>query len=48
MMVIKKKIINKLKYFRIVTKPDNSNKNFPYRIHLEKKHFQMINNAINL
>jgi capsular polysaccharide biosynthesis protein len=40
--------ILKLKYFRIVTKPDNSNKNFPYRIHLEKKHFQMINNAINL
>ena len=37
-----------LKYFRIVTKPDNTNKNFPYRIHLEKKHLKMINKAINL
>ena len=41
------KILN-LKYFRIVTKPDNSNKNFPFRIHLEKKHFKMIDEAINL
>ncbi len=40
--------ILKLKYFRIVTKPDNSNKNFPYRIHLEKKHLKIINKAINL
>ena len=40
--------ILKLKYFRIVTRPDNSNKNFPFRIHLEKKHFKMINKAINL
>ena len=40
--------ILKLKYFRIVTKPDNSNKNFPFRIHLEKKHFKMIDEAINL
>ena len=37
-----------LKYFRIITKPDNTNKNFPYRIHLEKKHLKMINKAINL
>ena len=40
--------ILKLKYFRIATKPDNSNKNFPFRIHLEKKHFKMIDKAINL
>ena len=40
--------ILKLKYFRIVTKPDDSNKNFPFRIHLEKKHFKMIDEAINL
>ena len=31
--------ILKLKYFRIVTRPDNSNKNFPFRIHLEKPLF---------
>ena len=37
-----------LKYFRIVTKPDNTNKNFPFRIHLEKKHFKMIDKTINL
>ena len=37
-----------LKYFRIVTKPDNTNKNFPFRIHLEKKHLKMINKTINL
>ena len=37
-----------LKYFRIVTKPDNTNKNFPFRIHLEKKHLKMINKAIYL
>ena len=37
-----------LKYFRIITKPDNSNKNYPYRIRLEKKHFEMIERAINL
>ena len=40
--------ILKLKYFRIVTKPDNTNKNFPFRIHLENKHLKMINEAINL
>ncbi len=40
--------ILKLKYFRIVTRPDNSNKNFPFRINLEKKHFKMIEKAINL
>jgi len=40
--------ILKLKYFRIITKPDNTDKNFPYRIHLEKKHLKMIEKAINL
>ena len=40
--------ILKLKYFRIITKPKNTNKNFPYRIHLEEKHLKMINKAINL
>ena len=40
--------ILKLKHFRIVTKSDNSNKNFPFRIHLEKKHLKMIDEAINL
>ena len=40
--------ILKLKYFRIVTKSDNSSKNFPFRIHLEKKHFKMIEKVINL
>ncbi len=40
--------ILKLKYFRIITKPDNTNKNFPFRIHLENKHLKMINEAINL
>ena len=28
--------------------PKNTNKNFPYRIHLEEKHLKMINKAINL
>ena len=40
--------ILKLNYFRIATKPDNSNKNFPYRIHLEKNHFKKIKKLINL
>ncbi len=41
------KILN-LKYFRIITKKDNSNKNYPHRIHLEKKHFKMMESAISL
>ena len=40
--------ILRLKYFRIVTKSDNSNKNFPFRINLEKKHLNLIEKAINL
>ena len=32
----------------IIATTDNINKNFPYRIHLEKKHLKMINKVINL
>ena len=40
--------ILKLRYFRIKTKPDNSDKNFPFKIHLNKRHFKIINHKINL
>ena len=40
--------ILKLRYFRIETKPDNSDKNFPYRIHLNQKHLKSINDIVNL
>ena len=40
--------ILKLRYFRIKTKPDNNDKNFPFRINLNKRHLNMINNTINL
>ena len=40
--------ILKLRYFRIKTKPDNSDKNFPFKIHLNKKHLKIINDKINL
>tara|TARA_B100001057_G_scaffold246100_1_gene246423 strand:+ start:1886 stop:2983 length:1098 start_codon:yes stop_codon:yes gene_type:complete len=40
--------ILKLRYFRIKTKPDNSDKNFPFKIHLNKRHLKIINNNINL
>tara|TARA_A100000164_G_scaffold349532_1_gene352556 strand:+ start:299 stop:1396 length:1098 start_codon:yes stop_codon:yes gene_type:complete len=40
--------ILKLKYFKIKTMPDNTNKNFPYRIHLNKNHLKMIDDAVNL
>jgi capsular polysaccharide biosynthesis protein len=40
--------ILKLNYFRITTRPDNSNKNFPYRIHLETNHLKKIKKLINL
>ena len=40
--------ILKLRYFRIRTTPDNSNKNFPFRIHLKKNHLKMIDDAFNL
>ena len=41
------KILN-LRYFRIKTKPDNNDKNFPFKIHVNKKHLEIINNIINL
>ena len=41
------KILN-LRYFRIKTKPDNNDKNFPFKIHVNKKHLKIINNIINL
>ncbi len=40
--------ILKLRYFRIKTKPDNSDKNFPFKIHLNKRHLKIINDKINL
>ena len=40
--------ILKLKYIRIITKKDNFDKYFPYRINLEKKHFKAIKKTINL
>ena len=40
--------ILKLKYFKIRTTPDNTNKNFPFRIHLNKNHLKMIDDVVNL
>ncbi len=40
--------ILRLRYFRIKTKPDNSDKNFPFKIHLNKRHLKIINDKINL
>lgn len=40
--------ILKLKYFRIETKPDNNDKNFPFKIHLNKRHLKMINDTVSL
>ncbi len=40
--------ILKLKYFRIKTKPDNNDKNFPFKIHLNKRHLKMINDNVSL
>ncbi|MBD1164200.1 glycosyltransferase family 61 protein [Pelagibacterales bacterium SAG-MED13] len=40
--------ILKLKYFRIITKKDNTDKKFPYRINLERKHFKTLSKVINL
>jgi len=37
-----------LKYFRIKTKPDNKDPNYPFKINLEKKHLNLINKIINL
>ncbi len=41
------KILN-LRYYRIKTKINNSDKNFPYKILLEKKHLKLIDKIINL
>jgi len=40
--------ILKLKYFRVQTKPDNTNKNFPFRININKKDFVFIEKIIDL
>ena len=40
--------ILKLKYFRIKTKPDNNDKNFPFKIHLNKRHLKMISDTVSL
>jgi capsular polysaccharide biosynthesis protein len=40
--------ILKLRYFRIETKPDNSDINFPFKINLNKKNLELIEKIINL
>ena len=40
--------ILKLKYFRIETKPDNSNVNYPHKIKLSKENLKKINKIIDL
>ena len=37
-----------LKYFRIKTKQNNSDKNYPFKIYLEKKHLKLIKKIIDL
>jgi len=37
-----------LKYFRIKTKKNNFDKNYPFKIHLEQKHLKMIQKIIDL
>ena len=41
------KILN-LKYFRIKTKPNNSDINYPFRIDVEEKHLKSIKKIISL
>ena len=41
------KILN-LKYYRIKTKPNNLDKNFPFKIYLDKKKLKSIEKIINL
>ena len=41
------KILN-LKYFRIKTKPDNSDSNYPFKIHVGEKELKLIEKIINL
>ena len=38
----------KFKYFRIKTKKNNFDKNYPYKILLEKKHLKLIQKIIDL
>ena len=40
--------ILKLKYFRIETIPDNSDKNYPFKINLSNKNLKNIEKIINL
>ena len=41
------KILN-LRYFRIKTKPNNSDINYPFKIDVEKKHLRLIKKIISL
>ena len=41
------KVLN-LKYYRIETKPNNSDKNFPFKIVLDNKKLKSIEKIINL
>jgi hypothetical protein len=41
------RILN-LKYFRIKTKVDNTDPNYPFKINLEKKHFNLINKILSI
>jgi len=40
--------ILKLKYFRIQTRPNNNDKNYPFKIDLDKKNFDLIEKIIGL
>ena len=40
--------ILKLKYFRIKTKPNNSDKNYPFKIYLDRQNLKLIKKIINL
>tara|TARA_A100000164_G_scaffold236809_1_gene210304 strand:- start:28 stop:1125 length:1098 start_codon:yes stop_codon:yes gene_type:complete len=40
--------ILRLRYFRIITKPDNSDFNYPFRITINKKNLELIKKIINL
>ena len=41
------KILN-LRYYRIETKPNNTDKNFPFKIFLDKKKLNSIEKIVNL
>ena len=40
--------ILKLRYFRIQTKPDNTDSNYPFKINIKKKDLKLIEKIINL